>query len=102
MSGDPAGTQHAPEGADQPGGWPPVAHMRPDAAAFMVPPADRAALRGARVLLLDDTYVSGARAQSAAAVLERAGARTVIGPLGRVLRPGRVARHADFLRQHVA
>ena len=59
-------------------------------------------LRGARVLLLDDTYVSGARSQSAAAALQRAGARTVIGPLGRVLRPGRVARHADFLRQHVA
>jgi hypothetical protein len=88
--------------AEQPGGSPPVAHMRPDAAAFMVPPRDRAALRGARVLLLDDTYVSGARAQSAAAALQRSGARTVIGPLGRVLRPGRVARHADFLRQHVA
>jgi hypothetical protein len=87
---------------DQPGGRPPVAHMRPDAAAFMVLPPDRAALRGARVLLLDDTYVSGARAQSAAAALQRAGACTVIGPLGRVLRPGRVARHADFLRQHVA
>jgi hypothetical protein len=88
--------------ADQPGGWPPVGHMRPDAGAFMVPPQDRAALRGARVLLLDDTYVSGARAQSAAAALQHTGARTVIGPLGRVLRPGRIARHADFLRQHVA
>jgi hypothetical protein len=88
--------------SDQPGAWPPVAHMRPDAAAFTVPPPDRAALRGARVLLLDDTYVSGARAQSAAAALHRAGARTVIGPLGRVLRPGRIPRHADFLRQHVA
>jgi hypothetical protein len=86
----------------QPGGWPPVAHMRPDATAFTVPPPDRTALRGARVLLLDDTYVSGARAQSAAAALQRAGAHTVIGPLGRVLRPGRVARHAEFLRQHVA
>jgi hypothetical protein len=88
--------------AEQPGGSPPVAHMRPDAAAFTVPPSERAALRGARVLLLDDTYVSGARAQSAAGALQRAGARTVIGPLGRVLRPGRVARHADFLRRHIA
>jgi hypothetical protein len=88
--------------ARQPGEWPPVAHMRPDATAFTVPSSDRAALRGARVLLLDDTYVSGARAQSAAAALQRAGARTAIGPLGRVLRPGRVPRHADFLRQHVA
>ena len=53
--------------------------------------------------LLDDTYVSGARSQSAAAALQRAGARpTVIGPLGRVLRPDRVALHADFLRRHVA
>ena len=76
--------------------------MRPDPAAFTVPPPDRAALRGARVLLLDDTYVSGSRAQSAATALHRAGACTVVGPLGRVLRPGRVARHADFLRQHVA
>jgi hypothetical protein len=88
--------------ADQPGGWPPVAHMRPDGAAFTVRPPDRAALRGARVLLLDDTYVSGARSQSAAVALQRVGARTVIGPLGRVLRPGRVARHADFLRRHLA
>ena len=28
--------------------------------------------------------------------------RTVIGPLGRVLRPDRVALHADFLRRHAA
>jgi hypothetical protein len=83
-------------------GRPPVAHMRPDPAAFTVPPPDRAGLRGVRVLLLDDTYVSGARSQSAAAALQRAGARAVIGPLGRVLRPGRVARHAEFLRQHAA
>ena len=76
--------------------------MRPDPAAFTVPPPDRAALRGARVLLLDDTYVSGARSQSAAAALQQAGARTVIGPLGRVLRPDRIALHADFLRRHVA
>jgi hypothetical protein len=88
--------------ADQPGGRAPVAHMRPDVVAFTVAPADPAALRGARVLLLDDTYVSGARAQSAAAALQRAGARTVIGPLGRVLRPGRIARHADFLARHLA
>jgi hypothetical protein len=88
--------------AHQPDAWSPVAHMRPDATAFTVPPSDPAALRGARVLLLDDTYVSGARAQSAAAAFHRAGVRTVIGPLGRVLRPDRVPRHADFLRQHVA
>jgi hypothetical protein len=84
------------------GGSPPVAHMRPHPAAFVVPAPDRAALAGARVLLLDDIYVSGARAQSAAAVLQRSGASTVIAPLGRVLRPDRVALHAEFLRRHAA
>jgi hypothetical protein len=88
--------------AERRDGWPPVAHMRPDPAAFTVPSPAQAPLRGARVLLLDDTYVSGARAQSAAAALGRAGARTVIGPLGRVLRPDRIALHADFLDRHTA
>ena len=88
--------------ADLSDGWAPVGHMRPHPSAFTVPPPDRAALRGARVLLLDDTYVSGARSQSAAAALREAGARTVIGTLGRVLRPDRIALHADFLRRHLA
>jgi hypothetical protein len=83
------------------GGSPPVSHMRPHPAAFMVAP-DSAALAGTRVLLLDDTYVSGARSQSAAAALLLAGARPVIAPIGRVLRPDRVARHAEFLRRHAA
>ncbi len=49
--------------------------------------------------LLDDTYVSGARAQSAAAALRRAGATSVvIVAVGRVLRPDRSASHARFLR----
>ena len=84
------------------GASPPVAHMRPHPAAFTVPEPDRAALAGARVLLLDDTYVSGARSQSAAAALQLAGAHTVIAPVGRVLRPDRVALHAEFLRRHAA
>jgi hypothetical protein len=89
--------------ADDPGGPPPVAHMRPDAAAFRLRAADRPGARGAHALLLDDTYVSGARAQSAAAALHQAGARsTLIVPLGRVLRPDRVVSHADFLRRHAA
>jgi hypothetical protein len=89
--------------ADAPGGPPPVAHMRPDPAAFSVPAPGRGAVAGARVLLLDDTYVSGARAQSAAAALARAGARcTLIAPLGRVLRPGRIPLHAEFLQRHAA
>ena len=86
-----------------PGGSPPVAHMRPNPAAFIPCADDVDALVGARVVLLDDTYVSGARAQSAAAALHRAGVRAArIIPLGRVLRPDRVALHADFLRRHAA
>jgi hypothetical protein len=89
--------------ADAPGGPPPVAHLRPDPAAFSLSAPGRAAVAGARVLLLDDTYVSGARSQSAAAALSSAGARcTLIAPLGRVLRPGRVALHAEFLQRHAA
>jgi hypothetical protein len=73
-----------------------LAHMQPHPDAFSV--VDPAPVRGARVVLLDDTYVSGARAQSAAAALRRAGARaTVIIPVGRVLRPDRLAVHAAYL-----
>ena len=86
-----------------PGGPPPVAHMRPDPAAFSLRTRERHGFAGTRVLLLDDIYVSGARSQSAAAALSLAAARsTLILPLGRVLRPDRVALHADFLRRHLA
>jgi hypothetical protein len=75
----------------------PVAHMRPDRAAFAVTAAS-GPMEGSRVLLLDDTYVSGARSQSAAAALRLVGVRAVvILVLGRVLRPDRSAQHADFL-----
>jgi hypothetical protein len=83
-------------------GSPPVAHMRPNPAAFIPRAADTHAVADARVVLLDDTYVSGARAQSAAAALRRSGARAaLIVPVGRVLRPDRVALHARFLLRHV-
>jgi hypothetical protein len=73
-------------------------HMRPDARAFAVAESWRAALRGARVLLLDDVYVTGARAQSAAAALRAGGARAVVvAPAGRVVRPDRNAAHAAWL-----
>ena len=76
----------------------PLGHMRPDATAFCVGPSPRPTIAGKRVLLLDDTYVSGARSQSAAAALRRAGVRaSVIVPLGRVLRPACSPRHARFL-----
>jgi hypothetical protein len=74
----------------------PVGHMRPHAQAFSL--ADHTAARGARVALLDDTYVSGARSQSAAAALRQAGARaTVVIPLGRILRPDRLGAHAAYM-----
>jgi hypothetical protein len=76
----------------------PVGHMRPDLGAFAVPAGVSTTVRGRRALLLDDTYVSGARAQSAAAALRRAGAcSVVIVAVGRVLRPDRSAAHATFL-----
>jgi hypothetical protein len=77
----------------------PVGHMQPDARAFTVAPAARPELAGGHCLLLDDTYVSGARSQSAAAALRRAGARAVvIVALGRVLRPDQVPAHAAYLQ----
>jgi hypothetical protein len=46
-------------------------------------------VRQARVLLVDDTYTSGARAQSAASALQLAGAWVVaVVPVGRVIDPG--------------
>jgi hypothetical protein len=77
-----------------------IGHMEPNAAAFDVPGPARPLVAGARVLLVDDTYVSGSRAQSAAVALRRAGARaTLILPIGRVLRPERSGLHADFLHR---
>lgn len=82
----------------------PVGHMHPSARAFAVPPTLRGRVAGKRLVLLDDTYVSGARAQSAAAALRGAGASSVvIVALGRALRPDRVPAHARFLdRRRVA
>jgi hypothetical protein len=78
----------------------PLGHMWPDAGAFEVPAAAHGSVGGRCVVLLDDTYVSGARAQSAAGALRLAGARGVaIVALGRVLRPDRVPAHAAFLRR---
>ncbi|HVT41714.1 MAG TPA: hypothetical protein VHD39_01935, partial [Acidimicrobiales bacterium] len=76
----------------------PAGHMHPDRGAFALAPSASAGVGDRRVLLLDDTYVSGARAQSAAAALRRAGARAaVIVVAGRVLRPDRIRSHAAFL-----
>ena len=76
----------------------PIGPMRPNARAFSVPDSAWRTVRGARVLLLDDIYVSGSRAQSAAAALRFCGARdALIVPLGRVVRPERLAAHAAFI-----
>jgi hypothetical protein len=78
----------------------PIAHMRPDCNAFVVRDRSRPLVDGARVLLLDDTYVSGSRAQSAAVAFRSAGARSVlIVPLGRTIRPDRLEQHAVFLTE---
>jgi hypothetical protein len=78
--------------------------MKPEREAFAVPGPRRHDVTGCRALLLDDTYVSGARAQSAAAALRLAGARAVlVVTLGRTLRPDRSALQAAFAeRQPVA
>jgi predicted amidophosphoribosyltransferase len=76
----------------------PMGHMRPHPDGFSVPPHCRRRVGAARVLLLDDTYVSGARSQSAAAALRSSGARSVVVlPLARLVRPDRVPNHAAFL-----
>jgi hypothetical protein len=68
--------------------------------AFAVPSWAAPVVARTRVLLLDDTYVSGARAQSAAAALRLAGAhRVLIVPLGRVIRPDTLTGHASLLRR---
>jgi predicted amidophosphoribosyltransferase len=78
----------------------PVGHMQANAHAFAVPAWAGPVVARARVLLIDDTYVSGARSQSAAAALRLAGAtRVVIVPLGRVIRPDTLPEHAAFLER---
>lgn len=50
-----------------------------------------------RVLLVDDTFTSGARAQSAASALQLAGARVVaLVPIGRVIKPDFSPEAADL------
>lgn len=62
-----------------------VGHLAPSAAAFVAD--DRA--RGSRVLLLDDTWTTGAHVRSAVAALERAGATVAaIVVAGRYVDPG--------------
>jgi hypothetical protein len=54
-------------------------------------------VQGARVLIVDDTFTTGARAQSAASALQLAGARVIaIVPIGRVIDPGEGGRTLPY------
>jgi len=80
-----------------------LGHGRSAPCGFAVPPSTRFLVQGRRALLLDDTFTTGARAQSAAAALLAAGAvGVVIVVVGRVLRPDRNPRHAAYWRRAVA
>ena len=65
-----------------------MAHNHASDTGFVVLPD----VRGARVLVVDDTFTTGARAQSAASALQLAGARVIaVVPIGRVIDP----RHGE-------
>ncbi|GAT73013.1 putative amidophosphoribosyltransferase [Microbacterium sp. HM58-2] len=74
-----------------------LGHNQPNAEAF----AASEELRGKRILLLDDVYTSGARAQSAAYALRRVGAEVVaLCVIGRRYNPGYSEQSAAvFARQ---
>ena len=64
-------------------------HLLSDRSGFeMAPGIDRRQVRGLRVLVFDDSVVTGARAQSAAAALRLGGAQVVgVLALGRAMQP---------------
>ncbi len=62
----------------------PAAHNRASDTAYVV----TSNVDGLRILLVDDTFTSGARLQSAASTLQLAGATVVAAvPIGRVIKP---------------
>ena len=67
----------------------PAEHRRAaDHAFVLAPDVDAESLVGARLVLLDDTWTTGARAQSAASALQRAGASVeAVVVIGRVVTP---------------
>jgi hypothetical protein len=67
-----------------------TAHLVADPDAFTVDPDRRRNIGGRGIVLLDDSYTTGATAQSAAFALRRAGAAAVLVlVLARAVRPGR-------------
>jgi hypothetical protein len=75
-------------------------HFAARADGFSVRPDVERRLVGRRVLVLDDTLVTGSRAQSAAAALRRAGARSaVVLVVGRVVRPEASGIQAAYWRR---
>ena len=77
-------------------------HLRADRRGFAVAPGiDRGWLGDRRILVVDDTVITGARAQSAVAALRSAGGRVVgIVAVGRVV-AGVAPRGAGALRRSV-
>ncbi len=73
-------------------------HLRPSRSGFVVDPrVDLATLGRRRVLVVDDSYTTGARAQSAATALRLVGMRVgAILALGRVVAPRSCPWHAAF------
>lgn len=74
----------------------PIGHNEPNPAAF-APTGD---VEGRRVLIVDDTFTTGARVQSVASALTNAGATVVAAvPIGRVIDTNRGEKEAFWRRQ---
>jgi hypothetical protein len=82
----------------------PMDHLQASRSGFVVDPAiDQTALRRRRALVVDDSYTTGARAQSAATALRLVGMEVgAIVVLGRVVAPRSCPWHAAFWAAHVA
>jgi hypothetical protein len=78
-------------------------HLHPSRSGFVVDPrVDRATLGRHSALVVDDSYTTGARAQSAATALRLAGMRVgAILALGRVVAPRSCPWHAAFWAAYV-
>jgi hypothetical protein len=77
-------------------GHEPLGHLRADPGGFRVV----GPVSGRRALVIDDTYTSGARSQSAAAALAAEGADVLgIVPIGRLIRPGHNGSTAALWRR---